>query len=138
MDRVEVLTCSIEEYMNKTDISINKVGFLIFPSTPRSPEDVLPTLITQDFISTHYFLQIGLSDVFEYMSEKASEATFALLATSAAPGCRVAFWSLFNHRLPSKSLLQSGKMTHLKALSEQLHQVDRVFFYSEFNVLQVN
>ena len=83
-------------------------------------------------------MQLGLSDIFEYMSGEAAEATFALLVKSVAPGGRLAFWNLFIHRLPSKTLLEEGKVTHLKELSEQLHQVDRVFFYSEFHVVQVN
>lgn len=72
------------------------------------------------------------------MSEEAAEATFALLAKSVAPGGRLAFWNLYLHRLPSKTLTEGGKVTHLKELSEQLHQADRAFYYSEFNVLQIN
>lgn len=86
----------------------------------------------------NFFLQLGLSNIFEYMSVEAAEATFALLAKSVASGGRLAFWNLFNHRLPSKELLERGKMTHLKELSEKLHQIDRVFFYSAFHVLQIN
>ena len=86
----------------------------------------------------NYFMQLGLSNIFEYMSVEAAEATFALLAKSMAPGGRLAFWNLFNHRLPSRELLERGKMTHLKELSEELHQIDRVFFYSAFHVVQIN
>ena len=72
------------------------------------------------------------------MSKEAAEATLALLGKLVAPGGRLAFWDLFNHRLPSKELLERGKMTHLKELSEQLHQIDRVFYYSAFHVMQIN
>ncbi len=72
------------------------------------------------------------------MSGEAAEAIFTLLAKSVAPGGRLAFWNLYIHRLPSKTLLEGGKVTHLKKLSEQLHQIDRAFFYSEFHVVQIN
>jgi hypothetical protein len=72
------------------------------------------------------------------MSEEAAEAIFTLLAKSVAPGGRFAFWNLYIRRLPSKTLLEGGKVTHLKEMSEKLHQIDRAFFYSEFHVVQIN
>ena len=83
-------------------------------------------------------LQVGLSNVFEYMSEEDAEATFTLLANSISSGGRVAFWNLFNHRLPSQLLLRGGKMTYLEELSKQLHHMDRLFFYSAFRVVLIN
>ena len=76
--------------------------------------------------------------MFEYMSEEDADASFALLAKSVASGGRIAFWKLFNHRVPPQSLIQSGKITHLHELSKQLHHMDRLFFYSDFYVMHIN
>ena len=148
MDRVEVLTCSIEEYMSRSDTTVDKVCNyrlvalygLMSHMSHTWVKVVLKTVgstLTPCDLAYLLYMQIALSDIFEYMHEEASEAIFTLLAKSVAPGGRVAFWNLFNYRMPSKSLLQ-GKMTYLEELSDQLHQVDRAFFYSAFRVLRVN
>ena len=80
--------------------------------------------------------QANLSDLFEYMSSEASEAVFAALADKMAVGGRLAYWNLFTPRHPSPAL--QPKLTHLKQLSADLHKTDRVFYYSEFCVVQVN
>jgi len=71
------------------------------------------------------------------MSEEASDVVFTALADKMAAGGRIAYWNLFVGHYPPPALLQS-KLTHLKQLSTELHKTDRVFYYTDFCVLQVN
>jgi len=82
-------------------------------------------------------MQANLSDLFEYMSEEASDAVFTALADKMAAGGRIVYWNLFVSHYPPPALLQS-KLTHLKQLSTELHKTDRVFYYADFFVLQAN
>ncbi|XP_065832489.1 uncharacterized protein [Oscarella lobularis] len=77
------------------------------------------------------FSKMNLSDVFEYMSEEATESMFSLLADHMPSGGRLAYWTLFLHRAPSESL----QLRPLTELSERLFkEEDRSTFYGSFQV----
>jgi len=123
MERVQVYTGTLEDYLNQPNLpKINKLLVC------RPPGQLLV-----------YFslLQANLSDLFEYMSEEASDVVFTALADKMAAGGKIAYWNLFVGHYPLPALLQS-KLTHLKQLSTELHKTDRVFYYIDFCVLQVN
>lgn len=63
------------------------------------------------------------------MSDEDSQKTFAQLSECIEIGGRVAYWNLFNTRCPPDSC----KLI-LQKEAEELHKIDRVFFYSEFCV----
>lgn len=77
---------------------------------------------------------MNLSDIFEYMSSENSDALFSLLGARASTGGLIAFWNLFNDRLPPAF---HSKFTILD-ISQKLHKIDQVFFYKAFWVIQVN
>lgn len=74
----------------------------------------------------------ALSDIFEYISPTASNSLFAELAGKIRPGGRVAYWNLLVPRRSPQTLC--AQWQHLDALSEQLTECDRAWFYQSFHV----
>ncbi len=81
------------------------------------------------------FSKANLSDVFEYMSDAASDAMFAVLAERLRTGGRLAYWNLLVPRTPPSSL--QHRLRPLKQLGERLHRIDRTWFYRSFHIDQV-
>ncbi len=73
-----------------------------------------------------------LSDIFEYISPEANDSLFSLFADKIQPSGRLAYWNLFVPRRSPPSL--AAQWHHMDALSEQLKQVDRAWFYESFHV----
>ena len=81
------------------------------------------------------FTRAALSDVFEYMSQGATEQLFARLAEAMPHGGRLAFWNLF---VPRESpISQRDRIRPLPRLSRALARRDRAWFYSAFHVEEV-
>ena len=81
------------------------------------------------------FAAFNLSDVFEYLDPDAADALYAAVADAAAPGARVATWSVLADRRPGPAL--DGRLVRADALSDRLHAVDKAPFYGAFSVHEV-
>jgi len=81
------------------------------------------------------FNKANLSDVFEYMSEEASQHMFAVLARCMRAGGRLAYWNLLVPRAPEASL--QHRLKPLTETSERLHAIDRTWFYRSFHIDEV-
>jgi S-adenosylmethionine-diacylglycerol 3-amino-3-carboxypropyl transferase len=81
------------------------------------------------------FNKANLSDVFEYMSDDASDAMFAVLAERMRVGGRVAYWNLLVPRTPPPALRH--RLKSLNQLAERLHSRDRTWFYRSFHIDEV-
>lgn len=79
------------------------------------------------------FSKANLSDIFEYMPRKLSDALFVALGQAIRPGGRIAYWNLLVPRCPPAG---SG-LQPLPALSERLWRHDRAWFYRAFHVAGV-
>ena len=77
---------------------------------------------------------MNLSDIFEYMDEKSGHELFKLLSAKMAPGARMAFWNLYNDRLPNPG----SSLKLLPELSQDLYFQDRVWFYKSFCVCEMS
>ena len=81
------------------------------------------------------FNKANLSDVFEYMSDEASQRMFGVLAENLRDGGRLAYWNLLVPRAPRESMLH--RLKPLTEISERLHAVDRTWFYRSFHIDEV-
>ena len=81
------------------------------------------------------FTRAALSDVFEYMSPRATDELFAALADAMPAGGRIAYWNLFVPRESPPSL--RDRIRPLPRLSRALWRRDRAWFYSAFHVEEV-
>ncbi|SDI70079.1 DUF3419 family protein [Aliiruegeria lutimaris] len=77
----------------------------------------------------------NLSDIFEYMSPAAAEAAYARLLERASPGARLVYWNMMAPRRVPASL--ADRVKPLTALENDLKQMDKAFFYSDFVIEQV-
>src|SRR6202046_499721 len=77
----------------------------------------------------------NLSDIFEYMSPSSYEELLRMLASSACPGARLAYWNMLAPRHRPESM--SAILRSLTELSAQLFARDQAFFYSAFVVEEV-
>jgi S-adenosylmethionine-diacylglycerol 3-amino-3-carboxypropyl transferase len=77
----------------------------------------------------------NLSDIFEYMSPSSYEELLRMLASSACPGARLAYWNMLAPRHRPESM--SAILRPLTKLSTQLFARDQAFFYSAFVVEEV-
>jgi S-adenosylmethionine-diacylglycerol 3-amino-3-carboxypropyl transferase len=77
----------------------------------------------------------NLSDIFEYMSPSSYEELLRLLASSARPGARLAYWNMLAPRHRPESM--AAILRPLAELSAQLFARDQAFFYSAFVVEEV-
>jgi S-adenosylmethionine:diacylglycerol 3-amino-3-carboxypropyl transferase len=76
--------------------------------------------------------RFNLSDIFEYLPQKASDALFTDIARCGRAGGRIAYW---NMQAPRRS---PGALAHrfrtLDELSKRLHNETATFFYTAFYV----
>lgn len=79
----------------------------------------------------HTFTKANLSDLFEYLDERHTEALFTKLADRLRPHGRLAYWTLLVDRRPSEAL---AARLPLAPESGALKRKDRVFFYGAFRV----
>lgn len=99
------------------------------------------TLVTEE-LETHLtavapgtYSKANLSDVFEYMSEEASDSLFGLFARALRPGGRIAYWNLLVERKPPARL--SDKLVYRAEQSQTLWLEDRAWFYGSFRLEDV-
>jgi S-adenosylmethionine-diacylglycerol 3-amino-3-carboxypropyl transferase len=76
--------------------------------------------------------RFNLSDIFEYISEDATEGVFDDIVRSARPGARVAYWNMMVPRRRPERLAR--RLVTLEAESRRLHQAALAFFYGAFQV----
>jgi S-adenosylmethionine-diacylglycerol 3-amino-3-carboxypropyl transferase len=81
------------------------------------------------------FSKANLSDVFEYMSDDASQHMFEVLASNLRGGGRLAYWNLLVPRTAHSS--RHLRLKPLVETSERLHAIDRTWFYRSFHIDQV-
>jgi S-adenosylmethionine-diacylglycerol 3-amino-3-carboxypropyl transferase len=79
--------------------------------------------------------RFNLSDMFEYVSPAAYQATLERLLTVARPGGRLAYWNMLAPRSRPDAL--ADRLRPLTDLAARLHRADRAFFYSAFIVEEV-
>jgi S-adenosylmethionine-diacylglycerol 3-amino-3-carboxypropyl transferase len=79
--------------------------------------------------------RFNLSDIFEYVSPAAYQATLERLLTVARPGARLAYWNMLAPRSRPEAL--ADRLRPLADLAARLHRADRAFFYSAFIVEEV-
>ena len=73
---------------------------------------------------------VNCSDLFEYLSDTASQSLFTLLADRIRPGGRVAWWNLLVHREPAGP--SAGRLAPSPAAAGL--PADRMWFYGSFHV----
>jgi len=81
------------------------------------------------------FSKFNLSDIFEYMSPEQSVALLKVIAASARPGSRLAYWNMLAPRSAPESL--RDRIRPLPELSKKLLAEDKAFFYSAFVVEEI-
>ena len=81
------------------------------------------------------FRGFNLSDIFEYMSEKSSEALLRRLLAAASPGGRLLYWNMLAPRQRPDSL--RGHLEPLSNLAESCFNEDKAFFYSRLVIEEV-
>lgn len=77
----------------------------------------------------------NLSDIFEYIAPNTYEELLRLIASSARPGARLAYWNMLAPRHRPESMATT--LRPLSELSARLFARDRAFFYSAFVVEEV-
>ncbi|RIH75241.1 hypothetical protein Mterra_04000 [Calidithermus terrae] len=84
----------------------------------------------EEYLAQHPegFERANLSDVFEYMSEEATEALLGTLAARLRPGGRLVYWNMIVPRSRPESLAHLLEPRLEEA--ERLHRQDKAFFYS--------
>lgn len=80
----------------------------------------------------HSIDRFNMSDIFEYISEAASDAVFENIARCAKPGARVAYWNMMAPRSRPPHL--AARLHPLEEESRRLHQRALTFFYGAFKV----
>lgn len=79
--------------------------------------------------------RFNLSDVFEYMSDQATQHLLSQLALAGRTGGRLAYWNMLAPRSRSQNL--ASHLRPLNKLAKQLHQQDSAFFYSDLVIEEV-
>jgi len=80
------------------------------------------------------FDSMNLSNIFEYMDSRLSQATAGKLLPLLADGGRIGYWNLMVHRRISG--IFPSEVRHLDKLSAALTERDNGFFYNQFTVEQ--
>ena len=94
---------------------------------------VLNTDLESLFLNSHEkFNFFNLSDIFEYVSEEHFEELLEKIFSLSQAGATMSYWSLFVDRTPSKNNIWKK----LSEFSQKLHKKDRVWFYSDYSVLE--
>jgi S-adenosylmethionine-diacylglycerol 3-amino-3-carboxypropyl transferase len=76
--------------------------------------------------------RFNMSDIFEYISEAASDAVFENIARCARPGARVAYWNMMAPRSRPPHL--ASRLHTLEEESRRLHDRALTFFYGAFRI----
>ncbi|MFU8805732.1 MAG: DUF3419 family protein, partial [Bradymonadaceae bacterium] len=82
------------------------------------------------------YSKANLSDVFEYMSQTASDHLFRLFAERIRGGGRIAYWNLLVERRPPPEL--RARLIALDEESNRLWLQDRSWFYRSFRLEEVH
>ena len=77
----------------------------------------------------------NMSDVFEYVDEAEFGRMYGCLAGASRRGARMVYWNLLVPR--TCRALDAHAAERMDRLSERLHEADRAFFYSGFNVEEI-
>lgn len=77
----------------------------------------------------------NMSDIFEYMSLENYQQLLEKIATAGRTGGRLAYWNMLAPRRRPEIL--ADRLRPFEALSRQLHQRDKAFFYSAFVVEEI-
>lgn len=77
----------------------------------------------------------NLSDIFEYMSPAAFEASYRTILDASNPGARLVYWNMMAPRSVPAAL--AGRVTARPDVAEPLAARDQAFFYSRFLVEEV-
>ncbi len=86
----------------------------------------------EETLGSEKFDAFNLSDIFEYMNEKATALLLEKIANASKPGARLAYWNMLAPRQSN-----SPRIKHLPTESEDLFHQDRAFFYSRFIVEEI-
>lgn len=90
----------------------------------------------EEAIAAHgSFDYMNLSNIFEYMNPELFEHTARGLLAATQAGGRLAYWNLMAPRRISAILPEQARQ--MEALSAELHDIDKGFFYSQFIVDEV-
>lgn len=79
--------------------------------------------------------RFNLSDIFEYMSDAATQTLLEQLAHAGRPNGRLVYWNMMVPRQSGAALAE--QLQHLPEESEQLHAQDTAFFYSRLVIERV-
>jgi S-adenosylmethionine-diacylglycerol 3-amino-3-carboxypropyl transferase len=85
-----------------------------------------------DAAAERSFDRFNMSDIFEYISEAATEAVFDSIARCARPAARVAYWNMMAPRRRPARL--AARLHTLEDESRRLHERALTFFYGAFQV----
>lgn len=77
----------------------------------------------------------NLSDVFEYLDEKACSYIYEILLDHAKSGSRLVYWNMLVPRSCPPGL--QGRIKAKEELSRELFGIDKAFFYSNFIIEEV-
>jgi S-adenosylmethionine-diacylglycerol 3-amino-3-carboxypropyl transferase len=77
----------------------------------------------------------NLSDIFEYLPEKAYHELLGAIARASARNARLAYWNMLAPRRRPESM--ANTLTSLDEVAQRLAQQDKAFFYSAFVVEEV-
>jgi len=94
------------------------------------------------------FSKANLSDLFEYLSDEATDAIFATIGERLRPGGRACFWNLLVPREPVRSpgpgvaagedAAPRARLHPLRTLADALYARDRSWFYRAFHIEEVS
>lgn len=107
---------AIRRHLNRLDLRLASVEAALDQAAPASID------------------AFNLSDMFEYLSEAASEGVFDNIVRCARPGARVAYWNMMVQRERPQRL--AGRLCALEEESRRLHRRARTFFYGAFRLDQ--
>ncbi len=82
------------------------------------------------------FSKTNLSDLFEYLSDEATESLFATIGERLRKGGRACFWNLLVPRSPGDAAARA-RLRPMPGLASNLHARDRSWFYRAFHVEEV-
>lgn len=77
------------------------------------------------------FSKVNLSNVYEYMSESDTASLCRALGTRLRPGGRLAYWNMLVAR---DAAVACSALQPCREAAEQLHRLDRLYFYSAFRI----
>lgn len=80
---------------------------------------------------------MSISDILEWMPKETFSAFFELLASKCSRGARIVHWGLFDPNPCPKAMIEKGFLVPLTELASSLFEQDRVFFYADFHLTEV-